>query len=244
MSASQARLHAALGTGELFDDAAAAAWADGYGVVAPDVARYVEVLRGVPDPVLLAMLNVAATSDVELIDPDTATLLALHARAQRPLHVLEVGTGIGYLTLQLARAVPDDCTITSFAIDPIRQGQAHAFLARDEVACATELRLGDAVRVLEAEERDEAWDMVVLTDSRDARLDIIDAVTPHMAPGALLAVPWALRGGRVADGEQAWNGNAAVEQQRVLNRCIATDPRFTDVALLPVGDGLLLARRV
>lgn len=244
MSGSEARLHALIGDDDLpRDDAGGGAWAEGFGIVAPDVARYVEVLRGVPDAVMLAMRNVAAAEDAPTIDPDTATLIALLARSHRPRTVLEVGTGIGLTTLTLSRAVPGDSTITSIEANPTRQAQAHAFLERDDFACATELRLGDPLRVLREGAGHARWDMVVLPDPELPRLDLIDAVAPNMETDALLMIPWALREGRVADNESAWNGDELVERQRLLNRCIATDPRFDDVVLLPVGDGLLLARR-
>lgn len=239
-SSSKARLRALLGDS---DDPAAAAWAEGYGVVSPDVARYLDVLRAVPDAIPLAMRNVADDEGLELVDAESATLLALLARAQRPEHVLEVGTGIGYLTLHLVRAVPGDCTVTSIEPDPIRQGQAHAFLERDEFECATELRLGDPVRVLREPALRRRWDLVVLGDPAMPRLELLDAVAASLAPDALVVIPFALRGGRVADGHRTWEEAPEVDAQRTLNRCVATDPRFTDVALLPVGDGLLLARR-
>lgn len=220
------------------------AWAQGYGVVAPDVARYVEVLRASPDALSLAMQNFAAENDIRLIDPDTATTLSLLTRSHRPRKVLEVGTGIGFLTLHIARSAPSDCTFTSIETDPTSQERAHAFLSHAEHECATELRLGDPLRVLREHVAKDRWDMVVLTAPRSDRLDIVDMVAPRMEPDALLIIPWALRQGLVADNEAAWNGEHTLEEQRLLNRCVATDPRFADVALLPVGDGLLLARRV
>lgn len=244
-SSSEARLRAMLGDEALpnAEDQVAADWAEGYGVVSPDVARYVEVLRGVPDAVVLAMRNVAATEGIELVDQDTVTLLALLARSHRPERVLEVGSGLGYLTLHLARAVPGDCTVTSIEANPTRQEQAHAFLERDQLECATELRLGDPLRVVRERSSKAMWDMVVLPDPTLPRLQIIDTIASRLAPDAIIAVPWALRGGRVADGHRSWEDSPEVDEQRTLNRCIATDPRFTDVTLLPVGDGLLLARR-
>ncbi len=250
MTRSEARLRELIGDdgdplGEHSGAASSGAWADGFGVVAPDVARYAEVLRAVPDPVLLAMRNVAAAEGVGILDPDAATLLALFARSHRPRHLLEVGTGIGYTTIHVARAVPGEAVLTSIDADPIRQAQAHAFLERDELPhCVTELRLGEPHRVLREGAAHTSWDFVVLGDPSMQRIDLLDAIAPRMAPDALLVVPWALRGGRVANSEAAWSGAEDVEQQRLLNRLVATDPRFADVVLLPVGDGLLLARRV
>ena len=217
-------------------------WADGFGIVAPDVTRYSEVLRAVPDAILLAMRNVASAEHIEMVDPDTATLVGLLARMQRPARVLEIGTGIGYLTLHLARAVPEFCTITSIETNPVRQAQAHAFLGRDDHACAVELRLGDPQRMRTQRPRDPI-DLVVLGDASLPRIELLDRIVPHLAYDALVLIPFALRGGEVADAGRAWEGeDELVEAQRALNRCVATDPRFMDVALLPVGDGLLLAR--
>ena len=245
-SGSEARLRAVLGDEQLerVEDPAAADWADGYGVVAPDVTRYLEVLRGVPDAIVLAMRNLAEAEGIHLVDPETATLLALLARSLRPERVLEIGTGIGYVTLHLARSVPGDCTVTSIEADPVRQAQAHAFLERDRHEAATELRLGDPMRVLRERDTRAKWDMVVIGDPTLPRLDLLDIIAGRLAPDALVAIPWALRGGRVADGYRSWDDEVPdVEKQRTLNRYVAIDPRFTDVALLPVGDGLLLARQ-
>ncbi|MCW2926704.1 MAG: O-methyltransferase family 3 [Thermoleophilia bacterium] len=237
----EARVGAALGAVE--DDGANGPWVEGYGIVSPEVVRYAEVLRETPGAIELAMRNVARSEGIDVIDEDAATLLMLHARALHPRRVLEVGTGIGLLTLHLARAVPEDCTITSIEADPLRQAQAHAFLERETFECAAELRLGDAIGLLHGGESRGEFDMVVLSDPQVPRLGILDEVAGRVATGGLLVVPFALRGGRVAVNEHVWNGDAMVEQQRLLNRRIAMDARFVDVVLLPVGDGLLLARR-
>ncbi|MCW2924037.1 MAG: O-methyltransferase family 3, partial [Thermoleophilia bacterium] len=108
-----ARLRELLGDLELGGgDAGASAWADGFGIVAPDVQRYADVLLAVPDAVQLALRNMAAAEGVELLDPGATTLLGLLARSCAPARVLEVGTSIGHVTLHLARAVPPSCTIT------------------------------------------------------------------------------------------------------------------------------------
>lgn len=246
---SEARLRTLLGDIDSSTDCSSEAWADGFGIVAPDVERYVCVLRAVPDAIILAMRNMAADEGIELLDEGATTLLSLLTRAQRPERVLEIGTGIGYVTVLIARAAPADCTITSVDPDPLRQGHAHAFLERDAVECAVELRLGQPEDVIAGtggrEPATGPWDLVMLTDPELNRQGIVDMVTPFMAEGALLAVPAALRGGRVAytDANLGSAERAEVDAQRALNRSIAADPRFEDVTLVPVGDGLLLARR-
>ncbi|MBC7462312.1 MAG: hypothetical protein H7287_13205, partial [Thermoleophilia bacterium] len=93
--------------------AGASAWADGFGVTAPDVTRYGDALRTLPDAVLLAMRNVAASEGIPMVDADTAALSALLLRALHDGRVVEAGTDIGYLTLHLARALPPSTSIMS-----------------------------------------------------------------------------------------------------------------------------------
>ena len=220
------------------------AWAEGFGVTAPDVTRYGDAVRALPDAVLLAMRNVAEAANQTIVDADTAALCGLLVRDLHDGHIVEAGTGIGYLTLHLARAVPDGATITSVEFDPDHQAQAHAFITRDAPAGAVELRLGDPTRVIERELAEGGLiDALVLTDPSLPRLDLFDQLAGRIAPGGLVLVPHALRGGRVADTAEAWGGDREVEAQRLLNRCVATDPRFTGAVLLPIGDGLLIARR-
>lgn len=225
------------------DTEAAAAWAEGYGIVSPDVARYVDVVRALPDAIKLAMRNLARDEQIRIVDADTATLAATLVRDRRGLHVVELGTGIGYLTLHLARALDVDSVLVSIDEDPAHQGQAHEFLAHDAHPCTVELRLGDPARLLEEVAEPGCIDVLVLGDPDHDRLALLDRAMARLAPGALVLVPFALRGGRVADSLRVWSGNSEVEPQRILNRVVATDPRLTDVMLLPVGDGLLVARR-
>ena len=222
---------------------AAAAWADGYGIVSPDVARYVDVVRAMPDAIQLAMRNLARDEDVRIVDADTATLAATLVSGRSAVRVVECGTGIGYLTLHLALALDAASSIVSIDEDPACQGQAHEFLTHATHECTVELRLGDPTRLLRTIANAGTIDMLVLGDPAHDRLDLLDRAMPLLAPGAIVLIPFALRGGRVADSMRAWGASSDVEPQRILNRVVATDPRLTGVMLLPVGDGLLVARR-
>jgi predicted O-methyltransferase YrrM len=210
-------------------------------IVNEDVTRYADVIRALPDALLLATQNLTVDQQLPLIDPDTAQLIATMLRLRHVQHVLEVGAGAGYLTVQLARALDADSTLTSIEEHPIRHGQVHAFLGHAQPACNVELRLGDPERVIRSLDQTHLVDVLVLADPAMDRIALLDAALPLLATDALVFAPFALRGGRVADQLNSWGSD--VEHQRSFNRAIANDVRFTDTQLLPVGDGLLLARR-
>lgn len=237
------RLRDVLGDDE--PDAGAADWADGYGITSPDVQRYIDLVRSPVDALSLELRELAASQGVEVADIATSTLISLLVRSHRPMRVLEIGTGVGLLTLLMARAAPDDCTITSIDANPVLQTYAHEFLHREQAAtCAVELRVGNALRLLDEAELRQPWDIVLLNGSDEERLHLVELIVPLLMHDGLLIVPWALRGGRTADSVTDWAQHATdVDVQRHVNRRIVADARLADVTLLPVGDGLLVARR-
>lgn len=223
---------------ETGDAEARAAWADGAGIVTPDVTRYIDVMRPMPDALLLATRNLTQDQELALVDADTAQLIATMIRLRRAQHVLEVGAGAGYLTVQLARALDAESTLTSIEEHPIRHGQVHAFMGHAAPRCNVELRLGDAAHIIA--ELDTPVDVLVLGDPQMDRVALLDVARSVLAADAIVFAPFALRGGRVADQLRTWGPD--VEAQRSFNRAITNDPRFTDAQILPVGDGLLVAR--
>jgi predicted O-methyltransferase YrrM len=106
------------------------------------------------------------------------------------------------------------------------------------VADRIELRLGDA----HATVRDlaDVFDAVLIDADKPGYLDYLAHVTPHLRPGGLLLVDNTLWYGRVTDLTDASLDTEAI---REFNRTLATHPGY-EVAMVAVGDGLTVARRL
>ena len=153
---------------------------------------------------------------------------------------LELGAGIGYGSLWLARAVGPDGEVLSTEADAGRANAAKGFL-QDWTATVT-VHVGD---VLEAISRAPGEFDVVYCDARkDLYPDAWIAASPRIRVGGLWLSDNALWHGGAVTGDDvnaATAGYAAAVRRH--NEMVASDPRFIS-ALVPIRDGVLTALRV
>lgn len=161
------------------------------------------------------------------LEPDTAALLALLARATRARKLLELGTSNGYSTIWLADAArTNGGTLVSVEIDPGRSAQAARNLDRAGLRSLVELRVQDAADTLK-QSHDSEWDMIFLDAERPAYPGYWPDLVRTLKPGGLLAVDNVLsHAGQVAG----------------FRALVSADPRVTE-ALAPTGAGALLIVR-
>ncbi|WP_369056587.1 O-methyltransferase [Kineococcus terrestris] len=189
------------------------------------------------DEVLQAARTRAADLDADPVTPGVAAALTVLAAAVRARTAVEVGTGAGVSTLALLRGMPEDGVLTSIDTDGERQRAAREALA-DEGVRSNRARLipGRALEVL-PRLSDAAYDLVLLDGDEREYSAYLEQALRLLRPGGLLAVDDALWNGRVADPAAR---DAATAAMRGVGDAVREDERWTP-ALLPCGDGLLLA---
>src|SRR5687767_7474512 len=93
---------------------------------------WIEATAKPPHPVLLEMEAVAEPDGIPIPSRDSGRMLAILAGDRR--RVVEIGTAIGYSTLWMALALPEDGTIVTIDPDGERTGRAREFWRRANVA--------------------------------------------------------------------------------------------------------------
>lgn len=187
------------------------------------------------------LLNARARADevgVTPIGPGGGAALRLLAAVSGAGAVVEVGTGTGVSGLWLLRGMRPDGVLTSVDREAEHQRLARATLTEAGIA-PNRFRLisGSAVEVL-PRLADGGYDLVFVdADKRDYPLFVEEAVR-LLRPGGVLAFDNALWHDRVADPARRDEDTVAV---RDLGKALLDDERFLP-ALLPVGDGLLVAQ--
>lgn len=156
---------------------------------------------------------------------------------------LEVGTFTGYSSLCVALALPPDGRMICCDVSEEFTNVARPFWKEAGVAHKIDLRLGPATETLAAlldkENAANTFDFAFV----DADKPNYDAYYEHalrlVRPGGLIAIDNTLWSGRVADPSVTDEDTAAL---RALNAKLHADERVT-LSLVPIGDGLTLARR-
>ncbi|MEV7197536.1 class I SAM-dependent methyltransferase [Streptomyces sp. NPDC093510] len=169
-------------------------------------------------------------------------LLALLVRLTGARAVLELGTFTGYSTLCMARALPADGKVVTCDVTDRWPDIGASYWKRDGVGDRIELRVGDAKDTLDellAERGAGAFDLVFIdADKTNYRAYYEKALTLTRS-GGLLVIDNTLFFGRVADPEFDDADTVAI---RELNSALTTDERV-DISLLPMADGITLARK-
>jgi predicted O-methyltransferase YrrM len=209
------------------------------GIVTDAVERYLVELATPPDPVLSEMRAHGERDHIPILDPDSARLLMVIARAAAARRVVEVGTAIGVSTLHLARAVGEDGNVVSFEIDEVRHRAARDYLDRAGVGDRVDLRLKDAAQGLA--ELDSEVDLVFLDGVKSDYPRHLELAIPLLRSGGLVVVDNALLSGAVALGESVGHWSQAdVDRMRTFNSRLVSGNGLEGM-VIPTGDGLAVS---
>jgi caffeoyl-CoA O-methyltransferase len=174
--------------------------------------------------------------------PEQGQFMALLVELTGARKCLEVGTFTGYSTLSLALALPEDGQIVACDISEEFTSRAKPYWQKAGVAGKIDLRLGPALETLDA----------LIADGESGAFDFafIDADKVNYQGYFQRALDLIRRGGLILVDNVLWSGAVVdparddedTEAIRAFNQACADDPRIS-LSLVPIGDGLTLARK-
>ena len=176
------------------------------------------------------------------ISPEQGQFMQLLLKLMGARRVVEVGVFTGYSSLAMALALPPGGRILACDVSEEYTAVARRHWAAAGVAARIELVLAPARETLEARlAAGEAgsYDFAFIDADKGGYLDYYERVLELLRPGGLVAVDNTLWSGAVADpGDRAPDTTAL----REFNARLRDDDRV-DLSLVPIGDGLTLARK-
>lgn len=171
---------------------------------------------------------------------EQAQLLAFLIELTGATRVLEIGCFTGYGSLAMALALPAHGRVVTLDVNDHWPAIGRRHWERAGVADRIELRVGLALEGLDRL-RDEgaAFDLAYVDADKKLYDDYYEQALALTRPGGVVALDNVLWGGAVAD---PGDHDRQTEVLRALNGKIHADQRVSAL-LLPVGDGLTLARK-
>jgi caffeoyl-CoA O-methyltransferase len=176
------------------------------------------------------------------ISPEQGQFMALLARLRGARRCIEVGVFTGYSSLCVASALPEDGRILACDVSEHWTSIARRYWAEAGVAHKIDLRLAPAIETLDAlcaAGEGASYDFVFIDADKTGYVAYYERALSLLRPGGLVVVDNTLWGGRVADPEVADEDTVAL---RHFNEHLHRDARV-DLSLVPIGDGLTLARK-
>jgi len=197
------------------------------------------------EPELLRQLRgeTAAYPEARMqIAPEQGQLMALLVRLMGARRCLEVGVFTGYSSLAIALALPDGGSIVACDVSEHWTAVARRYWDAAGVAHKIDLRLAPALETLErllAGGEAGSFDFAFLDADKENYPQYYERLLELVRPGGLIVADNTLWSGRVAD---LANDEVSTVALRRFNEQLHRDERV-DLSLVPVGDGLTLARK-
>ncbi|MER7927876.1 O-methyltransferase [Streptomyces sp. NPDC096057] len=199
------------------------------------------------DEVLTAALRDSEAAGLPEIAVSAAEgkLLHLLAQIQGATRVLEIGTLGGYSTIWLARALPADGRMVTLEYSARHAEVATRNIARAGLDKIVEVRVGPALESLPVlvDEHQDPFDLVFIDADKSNNPHYVEWALKLTRPGSLIIVDNVVRGGRVADPD---NASPDVQGTRTAIELIGSHARLSGTAIQTVGrkgyDGFALAR--
>jgi len=196
-----------------------------------------------PDAVLRELANETADlfpNETGLqIAPEQGTFMTLLTQLTGATAAIEIGTFTGYSSICIARGLKPGATLLCCDISEEWTSVARKYWEKAGLADRIELRLGPAMDTLVSLPDQELFDLAFIDADKGGYLGYWRQVVPRVRPGGLIMVDNTFSHGRVID---AGNDNPAVFAIRDFNDHAAADDRV-DLVMVPIGDGLTLARK-
>lgn len=171
------------------------------------------------------------------VERGTAATLTLLASAMQAKAVVEIGTGTGVSGLAFFDGMAADGILTSIDIEPEHQSAARqAFAAAQIPARRFRLINGAALTIL-PNLRDAAYDIVFIDGDKLEYVEYVAQALRLLRDGGMLIIDNALWHNRTAD--ESNEDDETVIIREALDAVHAAEG--LRAALLPVGDGLLVA---
>lgn len=164
-------------------------------------------------------------------------ILSMLAKMVGPTTILEIGTYTGYSALCLAEGLSEEGRLYTIDINEELEDRVRQYFLESPYNGQIDFIIGDALNLIPT--LNENWDMVFIDADKKNYLNYYELVISSVKSGGYIIADNVLWSGKVVEKE---HDDEDTEALRVFNDTLSKDSRL-EVVLLPVRDGLLIARK-
>jgi predicted O-methyltransferase YrrM len=189
--------------------------------------------------ILMQMQAYAAETNIPIINHAGAELLCATVKKHKPVHVLEIGTAIGYSALLMAVHMPPCGCITTIELNPVRAQLAQGYLKQAGLSGRVNILVGDGGEILRQIE--DHFDMVFIDAAKGQYLDYLFTIMDKLLPnGVILADNVLFRGWVNGELKPPRRFRTIIKRLRAYLDFVVHDPRFS-TTVHNVGDGIAIS---
>lgn len=210
------------------------------------IARYIESLEAELPPLLREIEKEALADYVPIIKKPTRSLLRLLIHQNRPQHILEVGTAVGFSSLLMSEYLPEGSRITTIEKVPKRIEEARRNFARAKKEEIITLLEGDATEILhQLSFQNKRYDMIFMDAAKGQYLHFMPEVLKLLAADGTLVSDNVLQDGDIVESRFAVTRRNRTIHSRMREYLYSlTHDETLDTIVLPIGDGVTISKKI
>lgn len=206
----------------------------------PFIEEFLNELVPEKDNYLKEMRRFAEEEEVPIIDRQVENYLAFFLSVLKPRTILELGTAIGYSASVMARAT--NAVITTVELDPVRAINARTHLQNQHLEDRVHLIVGDAAEFITKDRG--SYDFIFIDAAKGQYEVYLKECLRLLNEDGVICMDNVLFHGMLASKALFKRRKITIVKRlkRMLHTVFQSDE--LSVNLLPVGDGVLMIRRL
>lgn len=203
---------------------------------------YINSLESPESPICEMIRKEALAEMVPIIRNETASLLKFFIRLTKPMHILEVGTAVGYSAILMSEYIPEEAHITTIEKYEPRIPIAKENFHRAGKENAITLLEGDAAEILRSLE--ESYDLIFMDAAKGQYIHFFPDVMRLLASGGLLISDNILQDGDIIESRFAVTRRNRTIHSRMREYLytLKHTPEL-QTAIIPIGDGVAVSTK-
>ena len=204
---------------------------------------YLRTVQPMYDGVLGEIQREAIAAEVPIIPLETARLLSVLLTMQKPKHILEIGTAVGFSAGLMCRYLPEDGTVTTIDRCEVMLKDARVNIKRMGLEDKIKILEGDAANILPSLEG--PYDVIFLDAAKGQYIAFLDEVMRLLAPEGLLVSDNVLQDGDIVKSRYAIERRDRTIHKRMRDYLYTIkNHSMLETAILTVGDGVAVSQKI
>ena len=182
----------------------------------------------------------ARATDVPIVRTEMQSFLRFLMKMKQPMHILEVGTAIGFSALLMSEYAPQGCKITTIEKYEKRIPLAKENFKKSGKEAVITLLEGDALEILPT--LTQQYDFIFMDAAKGQYIHFLPDIMRLLAPGGLLVSDNVLQDGDVLESRFAVTRRNRTIHGRMRDYLYTL--KHTEgltTAIIPLGDGVALS---
>lgn len=210
-------------------------------VLAKDLQDFIKMLLPERSRLEEDIFSYAQEHHVSIVEEEVANFLTVLTAIKKPKKILEIGTGLGYSTISMAKSLPEGAEILSIELLPGRKEKAQEFIKKTPYWEKIKLLCGDGREIIN--QLDDKFDLVFLDAAKGQYPKFFDKFDQLLQEDGIIIADNVLINGWVVSMEypERRKRTMVVNMRKFLEDF--KNKKNYEMTLIPLGDGLAIIKK-